>query len=144
MASRIKRKLRESKKKIRDSPFGQPVTVTEVSQVISALKPGKACGIDGLFPEFFINLGENAKKWLAKFFTKCYDETSYPMNWKRTLVRAVLKNGKPKNDPGSYRPITLLCIAYKILERIIYNRISSTVHDHIPKKQAGFVVAAIR
>lgn len=139
MAIRIKRLLKATKKKIRDSPFGQPVTTAEVNQVISALKPGKACGIDGLFPEFFINLGDKARNWLSTFFTNCYDTTSYPMNWKRTLVRAVLKNGKPKNVAESYRPISLLCIAYKILERIIYNRISTLVHEHIPKDQAGFV-----
>lgn len=52
MSSLIKRKLKTIKKKLRDSPFGQPVTITEVNQAISALKPGKACGIDGFFLNF--------------------------------------------------------------------------------------------
>lgn len=132
-AGKMKRKLKAIKKNIRESPFAYPVTIAQLNQAISTLKPGKACGIDGLFPEFFINLSENAKSWLAKFFTKCYESTSYPMSWERTLVRAVLKSGKPKSNAESYRPISLLCVVFKVLERIIHNRISTLLYEHVPK-----------
>ena len=47
-----------------------------------------------------------------------------PEQWKIGLVIPVYK-GHPKNksDPNSYRPITLLPVIYKVLERVILNRI---------------------
>ena len=36
---------------------------------------------------------------------------------------AIPKPAKPVGDPKSYRPISLLCVSYKILERLIYARV---------------------
>ena len=38
----------------------------------------------------------------------------------------------------TYRPISLLCVPYKILERQIYNRVEPIVDPLLPKEQAGF------
>ena len=48
---------------------------------------------------------------------------------------------KPKNpveDPKSYRPISLLCISYKILERLIHARVEPIVDPLLPREQARF------
>ena len=41
-------------------------------------------------------------------------------------------------EPRSYRPISLLCVPYKILERLIYARIEPIIDPLLSKKQAGF------
>ena len=41
-------------------------------------------------------------------------------------------------DPQSYRSISLLCVPYKILERLIYNRAKPIFDPLLPKKQAEF------
>ena len=48
------------------------------------------------------------------------------------------KPGKPMGDPKSYRPISLLCVPYKILERLIYARVEPLIDPLLPKEQAGF------
>ena len=45
---------------------------------------------------------------------------------------------KPVADPKSYRPISPLCIPYKILERLIYARVEPINGSLLPKEQAGF------
>ena len=45
---------------------------------------------------------------------------------------------KPVGDPNSYQPISLLCVPYKILERLIYARVKPLIDPLLPKKQAGF------
>ena len=45
---------------------------------------------------------------------------------------AIPKPGKPVGDPKSYQPISLLCVPYKILERLIYARVEPLI------EQAGF------
>ena len=41
-------------------------------------------------------------------------------------------------DSKSYRPISLVCVSYKILERLIYARVEPLIDPLLPKKQAGF------
>lgn len=119
----VNRKLQKAKKSITTSPYGQPVTDEEISIAISMIKPNRACEADGMFPDFYINLGSKARPWIAKFLTKYYGKSWTPKQWKFSKVRSVLKPGKPKNSVGSYRPISLLCVKHKIFERIVYNRI---------------------
>ena len=51
---------------------------------------------------------------------------------------AIPKPGKPVGDPKSYRPISLLCVPYKSLERLIYARVEPLIDPLLPKEQAGF------
>ena len=40
--------------------------------------------------------------------------------------------------PVGYRPISLLCVPYKILKRLIYARVEPLIDPLLPKEQAGF------
>ena len=70
--------------------------------------------------------------------TDILDKGRYPQTWKHAKVIAILKPGKPATDPSSYRPISLLCCLYKLLERIILTRLTPTLNRTIPVEQAGF------
>ena len=54
------------------------------------------------------------------------------------VVVAILKPMKPVGDPKSYRPISLLCVPYKIPKRLIYARVKSLIDSLLLKEQAGF------
>ena len=45
---------------------------------------------------------------------------------------------KSVEDPKSYRPIFLLCVPYKILERLIYARVEPLIDPLLPKEKAWF------
>ena len=51
---------------------------------------------------------------------------------------AIPKPARLVGDPKSYRPISLLCVPYKILERLIYARVEPLIDPLLPKVQAGF------
>ena len=51
---------------------------------------------------------------------------------------AIPKPMKPVMDPKSYRPISLLCVPYKILERLIYARVEPLIDPLLPKEQTRF------
>ena len=51
---------------------------------------------------------------------------------------ALPKPNKPAQYPKSYRPISLLCVPVKILERLIHSRIDPAVDTQLPREQAGF------
>ena len=110
----------------------------EFAAALQHLKPGKAPGPDSIFPELIIHAGAALKSWLRDFISSCLRRLKIPKIWRRALVVAIPKPGKPVGDPKSYRPISLLCVLYKILERLIYARIEPLIDALLPKKQAGF------
>ena len=62
-----------------------------------------------------------------------------PGKWKEANVCAVFKKGK-KCDPGNYRPISLTCIASKILEHIVHSHLMKHLERHgiLIDNQHGF------
>ena len=57
---------------------------------------------------------------------------------KRALVVAIPKPNQPLGDPKCFRPISLLCVPFKILERLIYVRIKLINDPLLPKEHAWF------
>ena len=78
------------------------------------------------------------KSWLHDFLSSCLCRLKIPKIWKRALVVAIPKPTKPVGDPKSYRTISLPCVIYKILERLIYALVEPLIDLLIPKEQAGF------
>lgn len=105
---------------------------------ISFIQLGKAAGEDGMYHEFIKHFGTNVKRWLCKFYSNILNSGILPTEFKETKIIAILKPGKVNDRPESYRPIALISCCLKLLERMIYNRISNKIFEHIPPEQAGF------
>ena len=110
----------------------------EFAAALQHLKPGKAPGPDSICPELILHAGAALKSWLRDFISSCLRRLKIPKIWRRALVVAIPKPGKPVGDPKSYQPISLLCIPCKILERLIYARVEPLIDPLLPKEQAGF------
>ena len=85
-----------------------------------------------------IDAGPGFRFWQHGFLSSCLRYLKIPKVCGRVLVVAVPKLSKPVEDPQSYRPISLLCVPFKILERLIYNRVEPIVDPLLSKEQAGF------
>ena len=59
--------------------------------------------------------------------------------WRGSLVVAIPRPKKPEEDHKSYRPIPLLCVPYKILERLIHTGTEPIIDPQLPREQAGFL-----
>ena len=110
----------------------------EITAALQHLKPGKALGPDFICPELILHAGAALKSWLHDFLSSCLRQLKISKIWRRALVVTILKPGKPVQDPKSYQPISLLCVPYKILERLIYTHVEPLIDPLLPKEQAGF------
>ena len=110
----------------------------EYRKGIAALKNNKAAGIDDILVEQLKNLGPKAHKRLHTMLNTCFIENKIPKIWKQSKIIAILKPGKDSAIPKNYRPISLLCHTYKLYERLILNRVSPLLEQHLIKEQAGF------
>ena len=91
----------------------------EFAGALQHLKPGKAPGPDSICSELILHAIAALKSWLRDFLSTCLRRLKIPKIWRRALVVAIPKTNKTCGDPKSYRPIFLLCVSYKILERLI-------------------------
>ena len=110
----------------------------ELTAALHHLKPGKAPVPESIFPELLIHVCHGLKFWLRGFLSSCLHQLKIPKVWRKALVVAISKLSKHVENPQSYRPISLLCVSYKILERLIYNRVEPIVDPLLPKEQAEF------
>ena len=110
----------------------------EFTAALQHLKPGKAPGPDSICPELIIHAGAALKSWLRDFLSSCLRRLKVSKIWRRALVVAIPKPTKPAGNPKSYQPVSLLCVPYKILERLIYARVEPLIDPLLPIEQAGF------
>jgi len=71
-----------------------------------------------------IDVYAEIKDPLFYIFSKCIENSVFPDNLKVAKVTPIFKAGD-STKVGNYRPVSVLPIFSKILERIIYNRIYS-------------------
>ena len=105
---------------------------------IRQLNSGKAQGPDNIPPEFLIHCGPRCLEWLRGFYSNCFSNLTKPKIWRNATVIAIPKLNKPTDDPKDYRPISLLCVPFKLLERLILARLETIIDSHLPDEQAGF------
>nr|CAB3266991.1 reverse transcriptase [Phallusia mammillata] len=121
-----------------DSNLSSHILMSELKESLKQTKASKAAGIDGIYPEMLKHLGNNSLQWLRTALTDIIQTGKLPKDWKIAKVIAILKPGKDPTNPSSYRPISLLCCTYKVLERIILARITPLVEPFLPSEQSGF------
>jgi len=115
-----------------------PFTSEELVHAIKLLKCENAQGPDNIPPAFLKHLGRNCLSWLREFYSSCLDRVAIPKIWREATVIAVPKPNKPMDDPRSYRPISLLCVPYKLLEHLLLFRLEPVVNAQLPTQQGDF------
>lgn len=115
----------------------QAPSKSEVEMAIKQLKNNKASGEDQLTAELWKYAGENAVASLHKNIQKIWKEEKLPTRWTTAIICPIHKKGS-KTDPGNYRGISLLDCTYKILSKIIYNRVRDQLEKELGEYQAGF------
>jgi len=118
--------------------ISEPFKPEEFAAVLRRLKPGKSPGLDSIFPEFILHAGSALKSWFCDFLSSCMRQLKIPKIWRRALVVAIPKPEESLGDPKSYCPISLLCVPFKILERLIYALVETITDPQLPQEQVGF------
>ena len=113
-------------------------TSEELSTAIGQLKSGKAQGPDNIPPEFLLHCGQRCQNWLKEFYSSCLNKLTIPKIWRRATIIALPKPNKPTDNSKNYRPISLLCVPFKVLERLLLARLDPIVDPQLPNQQAGF------
>ena len=76
------------------------------------------------------------------FFNTILSTATIPTSWKTAKVTPLFKGGD-RTNVSNYRPISVLPLPGKIIEKIIHNRISNFLDDHKHHIKMGLERAVI-
>ena len=92
----------------------------KIAKVIQNLDPNKAHDHDNIVIRMVKVCGPSIYKPLEIIFNQCLETGVFPSEWKKGNIVPIHKKGD-KQMLQNYRPVSLLPICGKILERLIFN-----------------------
>ena len=112
-----------------ENPLTRPVTAEDVVTIINSFK-NKAPGISGVGRRILKELPRVAIERFALLTNLMISMGYYSIIFKNGLLVFTQKPGKDPKFPENYRPITLLEVPGKIIERILDNRMRRFCTDN--------------
>ncbi len=119
--------------------FFSDISTQEVHDIIQAIPTSKATGTDGLSIKLLKIAAPAIIESLTKLINICIARGVFPTVWKEAKVTPLHNNGV-KSDKNNYRPIPVLPVISKVLERHLHNAIHTFLKNNnlLYRFQSGF------
>ncbi len=101
----------------------------EIIKIILSLKSKKSAGADGIRPMLLKKCGQQVYKPIMHIMNLSLRTNIVPDKLKIAKVIPVHKK-EDKSDPGNYRPISLLSMLHKILEKLMCIRLTGFLNEN--------------
>ena len=117
----------------------KPVTKSEVSKVLITLKRSKSPGIDNIPPGTVKDAAKVIIHPLLHIINLSLATSTIPRDWKIARCVPIFKSGNTK-EFDNYRPISVLPVFSKILERVVHNQLYEYLENNkfLSSQQFGF------
>src|SRR6218665_3209204 len=115
-----------------DSEYVQPIRKTtampnaqvcceaDIFYILDRLRP-TAEGLDNIPAWFLRLLAPVISGWIARLFNSSLNSSTIPEQWRVARIRPLAKN-KPPKGPSDYRPISVVPVLSRVLERLVVDR----------------------
>ena len=121
------------------------ITIDELDDVVRKSHSGSSPGMNGITYQLIKEIWPLIRRLFFKATLEIMgnnDEppaSHLPHDWCNRRIILIPKPGKPEDDDGSYRPISLLQIPYKIVAAVIAARLKEATQELIGVSQKGYM-----
>ncbi|XP_048000297.1 uncharacterized protein LOC125237346 [Leguminivora glycinivorella] len=121
-------------------PSDPQFTMEELKTASESFNPKKAPGDDGFTADICLQAIRCVPELFLQLLNKCLELNHFPEIWKRATVIVLRKPGKSDYTvPKAYRPIGLLPVLGKTLEKMLVARLRFHLLPNMSTRQYGFM-----
>ena len=117
----------------------RPITTDEIETIIKKLLTLQSPGPEGFTGKFYRAFKEELTPILHRLFQKIQEDRSLPNLFYEANIILIPKPDKDQMKKENFRPISLMNIDAKILNKILADRIQLYIKNIIHHDQVGFI-----
>ena len=110
-----------------------------IVKTLQGLKASKASGLDNISPRMLKDAAVVVAKTLTRIVIESLSQGTVPSEWKYAKITPLYKKGM-STDMDNYRPISVLPVVSKVLERVVHHQLPSFLNERklLSPFQCGF------
>lgn len=115
-----------------------PFQIEEFKDAMFAMQPDKCPGSDGFNPDFYQHFWNTCSADIYHECCQWLNEGQFPPSLNATNI-ALIPKGNEQRSMKDWRPIALCNVLYKLVLKVLANRLKKILHKCIAETQSGFV-----